>query len=171
MAPPSKGAQIRRSRRAHSPLTAALLTLVIGRFGRYNPSVLEFRILGLLECLADDGEPLALAGKHARAVLVLLLLRANQVVSTDFLVDAVWGEQPPRTVATSLQNTIGALRRVLGADLLQFRAPGYRLAVDPASIDLNRFERPVATARTRAESCSTRASNRAGSCESCSARS
>ncbi len=110
--------------------------------------MLEFRILGPLEVLADDGEPLPLAGKQARAVLVLLLLRANQVVSTDFLVDAVWGEQPPRTVATSLQNTIGALRRVLGADLLQFRAPGYRLAVDPASIDLNRFERLVATVRT-----------------------
>lgn len=108
----------------------------------------EFRILGPLEVLAADGEPLALGGQKQRAVLALLLLRANQVVSTDFLVDALWGEHPPRTATTSLQNSISALRRILGADLLVTRAPGYRLAVDPDSIDLSRFERLVASART-----------------------
>jgi DNA-binding SARP family transcriptional activator len=109
--------------------------------------VTEFRILGPLEVLAADGEPLALGGQKQRAVLVLLLLRANQVVSTDFLVDALWGEHPPRTATTSLQNSISALRRILGADLLLTRAPGYRLAVDPDSIDLSRFEALVASAR------------------------
>jgi DNA-binding SARP family transcriptional activator len=108
----------------------------------------EFRILGPLEVLADDGELLTLAGQRQRAVLVLLLLRANQVVSTDFLVDAVWGEHPPRTATTSLQNSIVALRRILGADLLVTRAPGYRLTADPDSIDLSRFEALVASART-----------------------
>jgi DNA-binding SARP family transcriptional activator len=109
--------------------------------------VTEFRILGPLEVLAADGEPLTLGGQKQRAVLVLLLLRANQVVSTDFLVDALWGEHPPRTATTSLQNSISALRRILGADLLLTRAPGYRLAVDPDSIDLSRFEALVASAR------------------------
>lgn len=108
----------------------------------------EFRILGPLEVLAADGEPLTFGGQKQRAVLVLLLLRANQVVSTDFLVDALWGEHPPRTATTSLQNSISALRRILGADLLLTRAPGYRLAVDPDSIDLSRFEALVASART-----------------------
>jgi DNA-binding SARP family transcriptional activator len=107
----------------------------------------EFRILGPLEVLAADGEQLALGGQKQRAVLALLLLRANQVVSTDVLVDALWGEHPPRTATTSLQNSISALRRILGADLLVTRAPGYRLVVDPDSIDLSRFEQLVASAR------------------------
>ena len=73
----------------------------------------EFRILGPLEVLGADGEPLALGGQKQRAVLALLLLRANHVVATDFLIDAIWGEQPPRTATTSLQNLIVALRRLL----------------------------------------------------------
>ena len=107
----------------------------------------EFRILGPLEVLAADGEPLALGGQKQRGVLALLLLRANQVVSTEFLVDALWGEQPPRTATTSLQNSISALRKLLGPDVLVTRAPGYRLAVDPDSVDLARFEALVASAR------------------------
>jgi DNA-binding SARP family transcriptional activator len=107
----------------------------------------EFRILGPLEVIAADGEPLALGGQRQRAVLTVLLLHANDVVSTAFLFDALWGEQPPRTATTSLQNSISALRKLLGADLLQTRHPGYRLVVDPESIDLGRFERLVASAR------------------------
>jgi DNA-binding SARP family transcriptional activator len=107
----------------------------------------EFRILGPLEVAAADGEPLQLGGQKQRALLAVLLLHANEVVSTDFLVDALWGDHPPRTATTSLQNSISALRKLLGADLLVTRAPGYRLAVDPDSIDLVRFERLVASAR------------------------
>ena len=107
-----------------------------------------FRILGPLEVVADGGGPLTLGGQKQQAVLVLLLLRANQVVSTDFLVDALWGEHPPRTATTSLQNSISALRRIIGADLLVTRAPGYRLVVDPDSIDLGRFEQLRASARS-----------------------
>jgi DNA-binding SARP family transcriptional activator len=51
----------------------------------------EFRILGPFEVLAADGEPLQLGGQRQRAVLVSLLLRANEVVSTDVLVDRLWG--------------------------------------------------------------------------------
>jgi DNA-binding SARP family transcriptional activator len=107
----------------------------------------EFRILGPLEVLADGGGQLALGGPRHRAVLAVLVLQANHVVSTDFFLDALWGEQPPKTATTSLQNSIAALRRVLGPDLLLTQAPGYRLAVDPESIDLGRFERLVASAR------------------------
>jgi DNA-binding SARP family transcriptional activator len=110
--------------------------------------VLEFRILGPFEVLAADGEPLALGGQRQRAVLALLLLRANDVVSTDVLVDTLWGEHPPPTAKTSLQNAVSALRQLLGPDVLVWRAPGYRLVVDPESIDLKRFERLVASART-----------------------
>jgi DNA-binding SARP family transcriptional activator len=107
----------------------------------------EFRILGPLEVAAADGEPLHLGGQKQRALLAVLLLHANEVVSTDFLIDALWGDHPPRTATTSLQNSISALRKLLGADLLVTRAPGYRLVVDPETIDLVRFERLVASAR------------------------
>jgi DNA-binding SARP family transcriptional activator len=105
----------------------------------------EFRILGPLEVLAADGEPLALGGQKQRAVLALLLLRANRVVATDFLVDALWGDNPPRTATTSLQNSISALRKLLGPEILLTQAPGYRLVVEDS--DLARFERLVEEAR------------------------
>ena len=113
----------------------------------YNQGVTAFRILGPLEVLADDEEPLALGGQKQRAVLALLLLRANRVVSSDFLIDTLWGENPPRTAATSLQNSISALRKVLGPDALLTRSPGYMLFVQPESFDLARFEQLVADAR------------------------
>src|SRR5207253_2399607 len=114
---------------------------------RYNPPVLQFRILGPLEVLADDDEPLPLGGQKQRALLAVLLLRAREVVSTGFLVDALWGEEPPRTATTSLQNSISALRKLLGADVLLTRPPGYVLDVPAEAIDLGRFERLVAEAR------------------------
>jgi DNA-binding SARP family transcriptional activator len=100
----------------------------------------EFRILGPLEVVRDDG-PLPLGGQKQRAVLALLLLNAGRVVSTDTLIDALWGETPPRTAPTSLQNFVGALRKALGAETLKTRPPGYVLDVDPGAIDLARFER------------------------------
>lgn len=107
----------------------------------------EFRVLGPLEAVADDGEPLPLGGQKQRAVLALLLLRANRVVSTDFLVDALWGDNPPRTATTSLQNAISALRKLVGPDVLATKAPGYTLLVSPDSFDLQRFETLVREAR------------------------
>ncbi|HEX6701187.1 MAG TPA: BTAD domain-containing putative transcriptional regulator [Gaiellaceae bacterium] len=107
----------------------------------------QFRILGPLEVLADDDEPLPLGGQKQRAVLAVLLLRAREVVSTEFLVDALWGEQPPKTATASLQNSISALRKLLGGDLLRTRPPGYVLAVEAEAIDLGRFEQLVAAAR------------------------
>src|SRR4051812_34386461 len=107
----------------------------------------EFRLLGPLEVVGDDGEPLPLGGQKQRAVLALLLLRANRVVSTDFLIDALWGETPPLTATTSLQNSISALRKLLGAGVLLTRAPGYSLVVPPESFDLARFEALVTDSR------------------------
>jgi DNA-binding SARP family transcriptional activator len=109
--------------------------------------VKEFRILGPLEVLADDDEPLPIGGQKHRAVLAILLLRAREVVSTEYFVDALWGEQPPKSATASLQNSISALRKVLGAELLQTRPPGYVLAVEPDAIDLGRFEQLVGIAR------------------------
>jgi DNA-binding SARP family transcriptional activator len=109
----------------------------------------EFRLLGPLEAVAADG-PLPLGGQKQRAVLALLLLNAGRVVSTDALMDAIWGEEPPRTAATSLQNFVSQLRKLLGPDTLLTRSPGYVLRVEPDSVDLIRFERLVDSARRAA---------------------
>ena len=112
----------------------------------YNRCVLDFRVLGPLE-VVDGDRPVTLSGRNQRAVLALLLLRANEPVSTERLVDRLWGEHPPRTATTSLQNAISQLRKLLGAELLVTKPSGYVLAVEPAQIDLSRFEMLVHEAR------------------------
>jgi DNA-binding SARP family transcriptional activator len=111
----------------------------------------EFRILGPLE-VSDETGQLLLGGQKQKTVLAVLLLNAGHVVSTDTLLDALWGEQPPRTAQTSLQNFISQLRKQLGSDRLETKAPGYRLNVKPGELDLDRFRRLVDHAR-HAEPC------------------
>jgi DNA-binding SARP family transcriptional activator/class 3 adenylate cyclase len=106
----------------------------------------DFRILGPLE-VWKDARALPLGGPRTRSVLALLLLHADRVVSTDQLVDEIWGEEPPRTATTSLQNSISQLRKLLGPDRLLTRPPGYVLHVEQDELDLQRFERLVAEAR------------------------
>ena len=91
--------------------------------------MLDFRILGPLEVVGDE-RPIALGGQKQRALLGLLLMRAGEVVATDRLVDQLWGEQPPKTATTSLQNLVSQLRKLLGPDLLVTRPPGYVLTIE-----------------------------------------
>src|SRR5215211_139814 len=81
-------------------------------------------------------------------LLAKLLLHPNQVVSTEELIVAVWGEEPPPTVKQSLQNHVAALRKSIEAGngagpprTLVTRDPGYLLRVDPERLDLHRFQR------------------------------
>src|SRR5256886_16162239 len=99
----------------------------------------DFRILGPLE-VSDETGPLLLGGQKQRALLALLLLDAGRVVSVDRIVDALWGERPPKTAPTSLQNFVSHLRKVLGADVLVTRPPGYLLQIAPEQLDLERFK-------------------------------
>ena len=112
--------------------------------------MLEFRVLGPLEVL-DGGAPVPLSGRNQRALLTLLLLRANEAVSTERLVDQLWGEHPPRTATTSLQNTVSQLRKLLGPGLLHTRPTGYLLEVGSDQLDLARFDELVKKARGAAE--------------------
>ena len=109
--------------------------------------MLEFRILGPLEVL-DGQEAVPLGGRNQRALLTLLLLRANEPVSSERLVNELWGEHPPRTATTSLQNTVSQLRKLLGPGLLHTRPAGYLLELDGDQLDLMRFERLAREART-----------------------
>ena len=108
--------------------------------------MLEFRILGPLE-VRDGEQALPLGGRNQRALLTLLLLRANEPVSTERLVDQLWGEHPPRTATTSLQNSVSQLRKLLGPGFLQTRPNGYVLALDRSQLDLTRFEDILRAAR------------------------
>jgi len=108
--------------------------------------VLEFRILGPLE-VVDGEDALHLGGQKQRALLAILLLDPNRVVSTDRIVDALWGEQPPRTAATSLQNFVSQLRKLLGPETLVTKPPGYELRLAGEQLDLQRFRRLVDEAR------------------------
>src|SRR5262245_32408099 len=106
---------------------------------------MEFRILGPLEVSEGDGV-LALGGAKPRALLALLLLHANEVVSRDRLIDELWGASPPETAPTAVQVHVSQLRKTLGRDLILTRPPGYLIRVNDGELDLDRFERLVATA-------------------------
>src|SRR5216683_4738953 len=105
---------------------------------------MEFRILGSLE-VAVDGRPLPLGGPSQRALLAFLLLHANEVVSSDRLLDELWSDEPPASGVTALQVRISQLRKALGsaADRLETKPPGYVLQVLPGELDLERFSRLV----------------------------
>jgi predicted ATPase/DNA-binding SARP family transcriptional activator len=105
---------------------------------------MEFRLLGPLEVLSDDGASVALGGRRPRALLTLLLLDRNRAVPLDRLVDAVWGDSPPTTARSALQVHVHSLRKALGPDRIVTRAPGYLVRVEPGELDVERFDELVA---------------------------
>ena len=100
---------------------------------------MEFGVLGPL-VVRDDGGELALGGPKQRALLAMLLLRPNVVLSRDELIDGLWGERPPPTADHTLDNYVSRLRKLLGADRVVRRSPGYLLKVEPGELDAARFE-------------------------------
>ena len=109
---------------------------------------MEFRVLGPLEAL-DGGRALDLGAPRQRAVLAFLLLRANEVVPSDRLAEALWPEGLPKTAAKAIQVYVSALRKTFGSsrEALETRGPGYLLRVAPGELDLHEFERLLAAAR------------------------
>lgn len=108
---------------------------------------MEFRILGPLE-VVESGRSLPLGGARQRALLALLLTRANQVVSSDRLVDELWGERPPKAALNTIQFYVSTLRRTLAPhEVIATRPPGYLIQIEPGQLDLHRFERLAAEGR------------------------
>src|SRR5262249_3841724 len=101
---------------------------------------MDYWILGPLEVFAN-GRALDLGGHKQRALLAVLLLDANHVVSTDRLIDALWEEEPPRTAGKALQAYVSELRKQLGKERVQTKAPGYVLTIEEGELDLERFQR------------------------------
>ena len=108
---------------------------------------MEFLILGPVEA-RDAGEPVALGPPKQRAVLAELLLRPNEAVPREELIGSLWGEAPPKTAVTTIQVYVHGLRRSLGHDRIETVGNAYRARVAEDELDLTRFERLLARARS-----------------------
>ncbi|MEV7967683.1 BTAD domain-containing putative transcriptional regulator [Sphaerisporangium sp. NPDC088356] len=107
---------------------------------------MEFRVLGSLQ-VVDDTTDLTPSAAKVRAVLAMLVLRHNQIVSTRELIDELWGERPPATALPTLHTYVYKLRKMLGTTgpaTVVTKPYGYLLATSPETIDVFRFERLVA---------------------------
>src|SRR5262245_8281879 len=143
--------QSRVSRRSSPGRYAAVAYGRRGRNGRRtmnnDRNAVAYRILGPLDVVGCDGS-LPLGGPKQRAVLALLVLNANQVVSRERLVDSLWGDAPPEPAVATVQVYISRLGKVLPEGSLVTRGRGYVLEVDPEAVDLVGFETLIAEART-----------------------
>jgi class 3 adenylate cyclase len=121
---------------------------------------MDFRILGPLEASDADGA-VQLRGGKQRALLALLLVNANRTLAIDRIVDDLWGDDVPETAQKMVQIYVSQLRKVLPPETIRTRPPGYALVLEPAQLDLRRFEALVSEARAsldadRAEQASLR---------------
>jgi DNA-binding SARP family transcriptional activator len=107
---------------------------------------MEFRILGPLE-VVEDGHTVDVGAAKQRALLAVLLLNANRVVSRDELIEALWGERAPGTAQKALGVYVSQLRKALGRERIRTRAPGYELRLEPGELDTERFEELVSEGR------------------------
>ena len=102
---------------------------------------MEFLLLGPLEAVRD-GRPVALGGAKQRALVALLLLHANEVVSRDRVIDELWPDRPPGAAGHNLDVQVSRLRKGFDPEeLLLTRAGGYVLRIAPEQVDVHRFER------------------------------
>ena len=106
----------------------------------------KFRVLGSME-YGDDESSTPLGGPKQRAVLAILISNAGNLVSADSLIDAIWGDDPPRSVRSSLHSYVSNLRVAIGGGI-ERSGSGYRIDIDPAQVDVVLFERLLDEARS-----------------------
>ena len=99
---------------------------------------MDFRILGPLEAVVD-GRTLELGGARQRALFAILLLRRNEVVPSDRLLEDLYGSVQPATAHKSLQAHVSRLRKLLDPDRLRTRGSGYVLEARGDEVDADRF--------------------------------
>ncbi|HEX3649061.1 MAG TPA: transcriptional regulator, partial [Pseudonocardiaceae bacterium] len=108
-----------------------------------------FTVLGPVQVIVD-GEPATIGSPGARALLLLLVLHANQVVSIERIIDGLWGDDPPATARTIVHGYVSRLRRMIepgGGAALLTRSPGYELRVDESRVDLFQARRLLDASR------------------------
>jgi DNA-binding SARP family transcriptional activator/ABC-type glycerol-3-phosphate transport system substrate-binding protein len=107
---------------------------------------MEFSILGALT-VRRGSTTVGLGGRRQQLVLAGLLVRANETVATDRLIDLVWGESPPTTARKTLQVYVSRLRQTLGDGVIDSNGDAYTLRVADDDIDAARFDKLVEEAR------------------------
>src|SRR5206468_11418882 len=106
---------------------------------------MEFRVLGPLEVIGPRGR-IKIGSDLQRAILALLVLHVGETVSTDHLIDEVWGDDPPPSARHAIGVHVARLRRALGVACIESQPHGYRLRAEESDIDLGRFESLLAEA-------------------------
>lgn len=101
---------------------------------------MDFALLGPLE-VRDGDRVLQMGSAKQRALLAILLLRANRVVSADQLIEALWGDETPQGATNALHAYVSRVRKILGENRIVTRAPGYVIEAKPSELDLERFRR------------------------------
>ncbi|GIH96701.1 BTAD domain-containing putative transcriptional regulator [Planobispora siamensis] len=114
---------------------------------------MEFRLLGPVEVWHGERR-LSLGGPKPRTLLAALLLDSGRVVSSERLVDVLWGEEPPASAPALVQTYVYGLRRRLAEagreNVIETRPPGYLIRLGPGELDVETFERRVAAGRRHA---------------------
>lgn len=112
---------------------------------------MHFRLLGPLEVRGSNGL-LRIKSAKERALLGVLLVRANQLVSRDLLIDELWGEHPPTTAKHTLEVHVSRLRRALAVggngSMIESSPGGYWIRVAEDDLDVLRFERLLKEGRS-----------------------
>ncbi|SMD13949.1 BTAD domain-containing putative transcriptional regulator [Kibdelosporangium aridum] len=116
---------------------------------------MRFGVLGPLQVWAD-GEPVRIAETKVRALLADLLAHEGKLVTTDRLIEDLWGDQLPANPKNTLQTRVWQLRKAIGADRVLSHPSGYQLRFDPDEVDMLRFEALVTQARQEPPSAKAR---------------
>jgi DNA-binding SARP family transcriptional activator len=116
-----------------------------GRLMSATIAAMEFKVLGPLEVIGPGGA-VSIGSALQRAILAILVLHVGETVSTDHLMDEVWGDDPPPSAHHAIGVHVSRLRRALGVDCIESQPRGYRLRAEGSVIDLGRFEALIAEA-------------------------
>ena len=107
-------------------------------------------LLGAFEAWDDAGQPVQIPGTRLRTLLARLALDQGHLVTTQSLVDAIWGERPPPGAGNALHSLVSRLRRALppgDAVTVESLPAGYRLSAAGEATDVAKFERLAAEGR------------------------
>jgi DNA-binding SARP family transcriptional activator len=132
--------------RLHGESAAPVAARLCAGYNQVAANQMEFRILGPLE-VENGARAVPLGGARQRALLTILLLRRNEVVPADRLLEELYGARQPATAAKSLHAHVSRLRKALAADRLHTQGSGYLLEARPEEVDADRFARLLANGR------------------------
>lgn len=122
---------------------------------------MRFGVLGPLLITDDGGGLVEVGGQQPRAVVVALVAAGGGSVSADGLMDAIWGEERPKSATGTLQTYLSRLRRTLqehGGPSIVLDGAGYRLELDGHEVDAERFEELAAEGESLlADGCASEA--------------